>query len=665
LAEERDMDDVRIGVYVCHCGTNIASKVDVEDVASYASTLPGVAVAKEYRYMCSSPGVTLIQEDIKEHNLNRIVVAACSPHLHERTFRTATQDGGLNPYLFQQANIREHVSWVTDDNAVATEKAKALVRAAVARAPYAESLETQRVPVKPTVVVIGGGIAGIQASLEIANAGKQVYLVEKEPTIGGHMAKFDKTFPTLDCAACILTPKMGEVGGHPNIKVIRCAEVTSVEGSVGDFKVTVSQRPRYINEDNCIGCGDCIDACVYKEARFPDEFSMGIGMRKPVYFSFPQAVPNMPVIDPETCIYTKTGKCPSGCVTACGDRDAIDLDQKSQDFEVEAGAIVVTTGFQAFDPTPMTQYAYGTDPRVYTALEIEQILNASGPTEGQLVGRDGSTPESVAILHCIGSRDENTHEYCSRVCCMYSLKFAHLVKERLPDTEVYNFYIDMRAFGKGYEEFYQRVMNEGANIIRGKAAFVTDLAETPEEEGKLVVVAEDTLLQEIRRIPADMVILAAGLEARKDFNDLRRVLNISASGDGFAREAHPKLAPFSTTTDGVFIAGCVQGPKDIPDTIAQSAAAAAEVLALIDAGTITLEPNTAHVDEDVCVGCGVCISTCPYTAITQNLEKKVSEVNAVLCKGCGTCVAACPTGAMQQHMFSVEQLMAELEGVLQ
>ena len=657
--------DVRIGVYVCHCGTNIAGKVDVEEVARYASGLPGVVVAKEYRYMCSSPGVKLIQEDIREHNLDRVVVAACSPHLHERTFRTAVMGGGLNPFLFQQANIREHVSWVTEDPAEATTKAKALVRAAVARAPYAESLDTRRVPVKPSVAIIGAGIAGIHAALAIADAGKQVYLIEKEPTIGGHMAKFDKTFPTLDCAACILTPKMGQAGGHPNIKILRCAEVTNVEGSVGDFTITVHQKPTYIVEENCIGCGECIEGCVYKEARFPDEFSMGLGKRKPVYFSFPQAVPNMPVIDPETCIYHKTGKCPSGCIEACGDRNAIDLDQKAEDLELNVGAIIATTGFQAFDPTPMTQYLYGKEPGVYTALEIEQVLNAAGPTGGQLVLRDGTPPKSVAILHCIGSRDQNTHEYCSRVCCMYSLKFAHLVKERLPDTEVYNFYIDLRAFGKGYEEFYQRVMNEGSNMIRGKAAFVTTLAESPEEEGKLVVVAEDTLLQEIRRIPADMVILATGLEARKDFNDLRRTLNISASADGFAREQHPKLAPFATTTAGVFIAGCVQGPKDIPDTIAQAGAAAAEVLALIDAGTITLEPDTAWADEDRCVGCGVCVSMCPYTAISLDTEKKVSVVNEVLCKGCGTCVAACPSGAMQQHLFSAEQIMAELEGVLQ
>jgi len=657
--------DVRIGVYVCHCGTNIAGKVDVAEVVRDAAELPGVVVAKDYRYMCSVPGINLIQEDIKEHNLDRVVVASCSPHLHERTFRTAVMDGGLNPFLFQMANIREHVSWVTDDPDEATAKAKVLVRAAVARSPYAESLESRRVPVKPAVAVIGGGIAGIQTALDVANAGKQVYLIEKEPTIGGHMAKFDKTFPTLDCAACILTPKMGEAGGHPNIKIIRCAEVTNVEGSVGDFTVTVHKKPTYIVEENCIGCGECIEGCVYKEARFPDEFSLGLGMRKPVYFSFPQAVPSMPVIDPDTCIYMKSGKCPSGCITACGDRNAIDLDQKPEDIELEVGAIIVATGFQAFDPTPMTQYLYGKEPGVYTALEIEQMLNAGGPTGGQLVLRDGRSPETVAILHCIGSRDENTHVYCSRVCCMYSLKFAHLVKEKLPDTEVYNFYIDLRAFGKGYEEFYQRVMNEGANLIRGKAAFVTTLAEAPEEEGKLTVVAEDTLLQEIRRVPADMVILATGLEARKDFPDLARVLNVSASADGFAREQHPKLAPVSTMTAGVFLAGCVQGPKDIPDTVAQAGAAAAEALALIDSGTITLEPNTAWVDEDKCVGCGVCVSMCPYTAITLDTEKKVSVVNEVLCKGCGTCVAACPSGAMQQHLFAAEQLLAELEGVLQ
>ncbi len=656
--------DVRIGVYVCECGTNIAGTVDVPEVVRYASELPGVVVARYYKYMCSRLGLDLIKQDIKDERLDRVVVAACSPNLHEETFRTAVMDGGLNPFLFQHASIRELVSWVTEDPVMATIKAKAMVRAAVRRTFFAEPLERREVPVKPSVLVIGGGIAGIQAALEMAEADKQVYLVEKEPTVGGHMARFDKTFPTLDCAACILTPKMAQVGSHPNVKILSYSEVTGVEGFVGDYRVTVRRHPRYIIEDDCTGCGECVEGCVYKDPRFPDEFSMGMGKRKPIYFSFPQAIPRLPVIDANTCIYMKSGKCPATCVTACGDRNAIDLDQKPEDIELNVGAIIVTTGFQTFDPTVMTQYGYGAEPNVYTALEVEQLLNAGGPTSGQLVLRDGSEPKSVAILHCIGSRDKNTNPWCSRVCCMYSLKFAHLIKERVPDAQVYNFYIDMRAFGKGFEEFYQRVLEEGANMIRGKAAFVTTMAESPEEEGKMVVVAEDTLLQEIRRVPVDMVILSTGLEARKDFGELARILNISASADGFARERHAKLAPVSTTTDGIFIAGCVQGPKDIPDTIAQAGAAAAEALALIDHGTFVLEPNTASVDESKCAGCGICEGLCSYSAISLDTERGVAVVNDVLCKGCGVCVAACPTGAMKQYLFATEQVLAEIEGVL-
>ncbi|MDP3063616.1 MAG: CoB--CoM heterodisulfide reductase iron-sulfur subunit A family protein [Chloroflexota bacterium] len=504
----------------------------------------------------------------------------------------------------------------------------------------------------------------MSAAFQIAEAGKQVFLVEKEPTLGGHMAKFDKTFPTLDCAACILTPKMAQVGSHPNIQVLTCSEVSKVEGHVGSFRVTVTRRPRFIIEEKCTGCGECIAGCVYKDARFPDEFSLGLGRRKPIYFSFAQAIPRMPVIDPETCIFMKSGKCPSGCVKACGDRQAIDLRQQPQELILHAGAIVVSTGFQIFNPKLLTQYGYGQYPNVYTALEVEQLLNAGGPTNGKLLLRDGGQPKSVAILHCIGSRDDNTNVWCSRVCCMYSLKLAHLVKEKAHDAQVYNFYIDIRAPGKGFEEFYRRVLNEGVNFVRGKAACVTTLAEAPQEEGKLVVVAEDTLLQMIRRVPVDMVILSTGLEARKDFEGLRRVLNISASADGFARERHPKLAPVSTFTDGILVAGCAQGPKDIPDTIAQAEAAAAEALALIDRGSYALEPNTAWVDEARCTGCRICVGLCSYNAIEFNSERDVAVVNEVLCKGCGTCVAACPTQALNQHLFTTEQLMAEMEGVL-
>jgi len=653
----------RIGFYVCHCGTNIAGVVDVQALAEYAAKLPGVVVSREYKYMCSDPGQELIQQDIKENRLNRIVVASCSPHLHEQTFRTATAKGGLNPFYFHMVNIREHVSWVHEDRTRATQKAKALVRAAIQRVSFHKPLERKRVPIHPDVLILGGGIAGIHAALTMADAGKHVYLVERDPTIGGHMAKFDKTFPTLDCAACILTPKMSMVRAHPNITLWTYSEVTHVEGYVGNFKVKVKRKPRYIHEELCTGCLACVDACVYKDARYPDEFNLGLGKRKPIYIPFAQATPLVVLIDPETCIQFKSGKCKKTCVEACAERRAIDFEQREETKEIEVGTIILSTGFQVFDAKRIPNYGYGIYPNVYTALEIERLINASGPTAGEVVLRDGRKPQTVGIIHCVGSRDENTNRWCSRVCCMYSLKLAHLLKEHT-GAEVYNFYIDIRTPGKGFEEFYDRLLKEGVHFIRGRVAEVTDWAMTPDEEGKLVIRAEDTLAGFVRRVPVDLVVLSVGLEGHADAEDVRRTFNITCSTEGFFLERHPKLAPVDTFTDGIFLAGCCQGPKDIPDTVAQAGAAAAQCMALIDRGYMEIEPNTAWIEEELCSGCHVCIAMCPYTAIHFDAQKKVAVLNEALCKGCGTCVAACPSGAAQQNLFQDEQLFAEVEGVL-
>ncbi len=653
----------RIGVYVCHCGTNIAGLVDVKRVTAYAATLPGVVVARDYRYMCSDPGQELIKQDIADHKLNRIVVAACSPLLHEQTFRSATAAGGLNPFYFQMVSLREHDSWVHTNREEATRKAEDLVRAAVHRVIFHEPLERRRVPINPNVLIVGGGIAGIHATLTLANSGKHVYLVEREPTIGGHMAQFDKTFPTLDCAACILTPKMTAVKAHPNITLWTYSEVEKVEGFVGDYKVKVKRRPRYVNEDLCLGCLECIEACVYKEAKVPDEFNLGLGKRKPIYMSFPQAVPQVVVIDPDTCIEFKSGKCKKTCVEVCGDRNAIDFKQTEKTEEIDVGTIILATGFKTFDARRIPYYGYGTYPNVYTALEIERLINASGPTGGEVVLRDGRKPERVGIIHCVGSRDENYNVYCSRVCCMYSIKLAHLIQEHT-GAEVYNFYIDIRTPGKGFEEFYNRALNEGVRFIRGKVGQVSDWAMTPEEKGKLIIQVEDTLAGLIRRIPVDMIVLSVGLEAQSDAQEVRRLFNISCSTEGWFLERHPKLAPVSTFTEGIFLAGACQGPKDIPDSVAQAGAAAAEAMALIDAGSLELEPNTAYVLEDECSGCKTCIALCPYTAITFNTETAKAQINEALCKGCGVCVAACPSGSIRQHLFEDEQIFAEIQGVL-
>jgi heterodisulfide reductase subunit A len=660
---QKDHKDIRIGFYVCHCGSNIASMVDCPEVARFVEKLPHVALSRDYKYMCSDPGQELIQKDIKEHNLNRIVVASCSPLLHEHTFRAAVEKGGLNPFMFHMVNIREHDSWVHTERKAATEKAKALSQAAIHRVIYHKALETKRVPIHPDVLVLGGGIAGIHAAMTLANAGKKVFLVEREATIGGHMARFDKTFPTLDCAACILTPKMSAVGSHPNITLWAYSEVTKVDGFVGNYQVTVKRKPRYINEEMCVGCMECIKACVYKEPRFADEFNEGLGKRKPIYVPFPQATPQVVLIDPETCLNLKTGKCKKTCVEACADRQAIDFSQKEEIREIKVGTIIVATGFKTFDAERVPQYGYGIHKNVYTALEVERLVNASGPTGGEVILRDGRKPESVGIIHCVGSRDQKTNRWCSRVCCMYSLKLAHLIKEHT-GAEIYNFYIDMRTPGKGYDEFYEKLLDEGVHFIRGRVGEVTDWAYTKEEEGKLVLRVEDTLAGFVRRIPVDMVVLATGLEPQADAQDVRRMLNMSCGTEGFFLERHPKLAPVNTFTEGIFIAGCCQGPRDIPDTVAQAGAAAAEAMALIDKGHVEQEPNTAYIREEDCSGCKSCIPLCPYTAIAFIDAKSKAAINEALCKGCGTCVAACPSGSIVQNLFEDDEIFNEIEGVL-
>ncbi|MBN1517676.1 CoB--CoM heterodisulfide reductase iron-sulfur subunit A family protein [Candidatus Sumerlaeota bacterium] len=655
--------DLRIGVYVCHCGINIASMVDVKRVAEQAAAMPNVVVARDYKYMCSDPGQEMVQQDIRELNLNRVVVAACTPLLHEPTFRGACERAGLNPFFCHMVNIREHDAWVHEDREKATVKAIDLIRAAVRRVKHHKALERRTVPINPNVLVVGGGIAGIQAALKIASAGRHVYLVERELSIGGHMAKFDKTFPTLDCAACILTPKMSDVKKHPNITLWTYSEVDKVDGYVGNFKATVRRKPRYINEDTCVGCLECIDACVFKEPRFTDEYNEGLSKRKPMHIPFPQAVPQVTAIDPETCLRFKTGKCKSSCVTVC-DRNAIDFDQKERIEEINVGAIILSTGFQTFEPKDrLPQYGYGIYDNIYTALEVERLVNSAGPTEGEVVLRDGSKPRAVGIIHCIGSRDTKSNIWCSRVCCMYSLKLAHLLKERT-GAEVYNFYIDMRTPGKGYEEFYNKLLEEGVHFIRGKVGAVNDWAITPEEEGRLVIRVEDTLGGFVRRVPVDMVVLSTGLEPHKDAEDVRRKFNISCSPGGFFLERHPKLAPVETASGGIFLAGCCQGPKDIPDTVAQAGAAAAEALALIDKGVVELEPNTAFIDAESCSGCKSCLSLCPYTAISFIEAEKRAEINEALCKGCGTCVAACPSGSIIQNLFEDEEIFSEIAEVL-
>jgi heterodisulfide reductase subunit A len=643
----------KVGVYVCHCGTNIAGVVDVEEVSNWAGEQPNVVCSRDYKFMCSSLGQELIEEDIKEHGLTRIVVAACSPHMHEKTFRGATERGGLNPYLFEMANIREHNSWATTDKEAATQKAKALVNGAVERVVHHQPLEPIPVEINPATLVVGGGIAGITAALELADAGNHVYLVEREPSIGGHMAQLDKTFPTLDCSACILTPKMVDVDQHPNITLYSWSEVENISGYIGNFNVTVRKKARYVIEELCTGCGICEEKCPRKVV--DEVFEAGLAQRKAIYTPFPQAVPKYPVLDPPNCTYFERGKC-KACQILCP-TGAIDFEQEDELLEFPVGNVILATGYDLFDSKRIPQYGYGRLANVFTSLEFERMVNASGPTDGKIVLRDGeSVPKSIAIVHCVGSRDNNYHEYCSKVCCMYSLKFAHLVHERVPEAEVYNFYIDIRTPGKGYEEFYNRLLEEGTHFIRGRVADVTDAARLPGEEGKIIVQAEDTLIGKQRRIPVDMVILSAGMEARHDSQDVSLMFGMGCDFDGFFTERHPKLDPIATMTEGIYIAGACQGPKDIPDSVAQGAAAAARVGGLINQETVMMEPIRASINKETCSGCRLCNDLCPYNAIVFHEDQKLS--------GCGTCVAACPSSAINGAHFTNEQVMSEIEGIL-
>lgn len=1120
----RGNGNVKIGVYICHCGSNIAGKVRISDVVDFVQKNGlNVVVVRDYKYMCSEPGQELVKKDIKELGINRVVVASCSPLMHEETFRKAIEDAGLNPFYFQMANIREQCSWVTEDEDLATEKAKALVMAAIKRVFFHEPIERKYVKINPNVLIVGAGIAGIQAALDIAEAGNKVYLVEREAYIGGHMAKFDKTFPTLDCAACILTPKTVSVAENRNIELLTLSEIKEVSGYIGNFKVKIEKKARYVEIDKCTACGDCEIVCpVVRKS----EFYEGMSDRKAIYKPFPQAIPAAYVIekrgvgacknacpisqnvqgyialiakgkikeaiqlirktnpfpavcgrvcirpceksckrgevdepvairylkrfaadyeimhpdeieiemigepkaekiaivgagpagltaaydlarmgykvtvfekeekpggilmygipdfrlpkdiveieikliqkagveiltnskvedleelrkqgfaaiflglgcwksqklnipgeelkgvysgleflvdvskgkrpdlgdrvivigggdvaidasrtairlgakevivlyrrskaempaDPEQvkeaeeegikfaylvtpkrivskdgkvsgieCLRTELGppdssgrrkpipvpgsefliECDSvisaigqvpaneflreklelnedgtikvnpitletsmpgvfaggdvvsgpasvveaiaaghraaesihrylrglnleegrvpnkkkviaqpyninkvpkkprveiiqkdpleriknfeevnlgytqqlaveealrclecgvcsecfECVKAC-QRNAINHEMKDEEIEIEVGSIILATGYKLMNPLVAPEYGYGKYPNVFTSLEFEILNNASGPTGGKILTRDGRVPESVGIINCVGSRDKKYHEYCSRVCCMYALKFAHLIKEKLPECKVYNFYIDMRCFGKGHEEFYNRLLKEGVIFIRGKVAEISDGALDPSEEGKLILRAEDTLIGVVRRVPVDMVILCLAVESQPDAKELARLFSCSLGKDGFFIEKHPKLAPMSTAADGIFIAGACQGPKDISDTVAHAEGAAAKVLSLIQKGVVEIEATTAVVIPELCSGCHICISVCPYNAISYLESENKVEINEALCKGCGACVAVCPSEAVYQKHFTTEQIFAEIEGIL-
>lgn len=659
----------RIGVFVCWCGSNIAATVDVARVAQTLAKEPGVVYATDYQYMCSEAGQKLIADAIRDYSLTGVVICSCSPRMHEATFRKTAARAGLNPYLVEIANIREQCSWIHKNKEDATEKAVILGRAAIAKVHLNAPLTAGKSPVTKRALVIGGGIAGIQTALDIADAGFEVDIVEKKPTIGGKMAQIDKTFPTLDCAACILTPKMVDVAQNEKINVFAYSEVEKVQGFVGNFTVTIRHKARYVDETKCTGCGLCTEKCPQKKV--PNEFNLGMDNRRAIYIPFAQAVPKLATIDADYCTMLKTGKC-GVCSKVCS-AGAIDYKQQDRLEERQYGAIVAATGFNPISLDAYGEYAYNQSPDVVTSLEFERLMNAAGPTGGTLLRpSDGKHPHTLVFVQCVGSRcdgDGRGKSYCSKICCMYTAKHAMLCREKYPDTEVYVFYIDVRTPGKGFDEFYRRAVEEyGVHYIKGQVGKVVP------QDGVLKVQASDLLENRQLHIDADMVILAAAMEPDKSARPLATMLTASMDTNDFFTEAHPKLRPVESPTAGVFLSGACQGPKDIPQTVAQAGAAAAKVIGLLAKDSLTCNPCVAKPDELMCNGCSSCEKVCPYGAITYvnkefrgpnrtTLLRRVASVNPAVCQGCGACTVACPSGAMDLQGFSNRQIMAEVDAI--
>ncbi len=647
----------RIGVFICHCGLNIAGVIDIKELVEFVKTLPDVVYVKDNRYTCADPGQEEIRKGIEEHNLNRVIVAACSPRMHEPTFRRTVSEAGLNPFLFEMANIREFSSWCHPSTPEeATEKAKDLIRMAIAKARLLRSLETMEVPVTNKALVVGGGIAGMNAALDLAEMGFKVYLLEKGESIGGHMAQLDKTFPTLDCSICIEGPKMVDVGRHPNIETISFSDLLSVSGFIGNFKVKIRKNPRYVIADNCTGCGECRDVCPIE---YPNEWDMSLGVRKAISVPFDQAVPLIYTLDKDYCI-----ECYK-CVDACGARQAINLGQEPEEIELDVGAIVVATGYDIYLPYDDPLYGYGKYLNVITSLEFERLILAAGPTAGNVVrASDGKRPHSVAFIQCVGSRDTNKYPYCSNFCCMYTLKHVVQLKEKYKDdVEVYVFYMDMRSNFKGYEEFYERARQLGANFVRGRVSRIFEESETKD----LIIHAEDMTLGQPIELKAEMVVLATAAIRKEGTDKVARILSLTRGADGFFMESHPKLKPIDAPTDGIFLAGACQGLKDIPYSVSQGSGAAGRAATVLSKQTWKIEPIIAVVDPDKCrnvkVKCAICTEKCPYGAIHAE-EGEPAKVTAAMCHGCGTCVAECPSDAITQMHFTDAQIFAQIRTAL-
>jgi len=666
-------EEPRIGVFVCYCGLNIAGTVDVEDVAEYARKIPGVVYVKTNRYTCADPGQEEIRKGIQEYKLNRVVVAACSPRMHEPTFRRTVSEAGLNPFVYEMANIREFSSWCHQSTPKeATEKAKELVKMAVAKVKLLEPLDVIEVPVTNRALVIGAGVAGASAAVDLADMGYQVYLVDRAEIIGGHMAQLGKTFPVFECSNCpqqihcsrfsCVATRIGAAATHPNIKLLANSDVKEVEGVIGSYKAKVLTRPRFVDESRCTSCGQCAEVC---PVTVPNKFDAGMKTRKAIYLPFPNATPSVYTIDRETCLFFKDGSCRK-CQEICPE-NAVDFEQKPVEERYEVGCLVVATGYDIYEPYDLPNYGFGKYKNVITALQLERIIDSNTQILGELrKPSDGNTPESMTYIQCVGSRDVNKFEYCSGFCCMLTLKSAVFLKEKYGDKLNINvFFTDMRANRKGYEELYRKAQQIGINFIRVK---LTDRNVTEDQATKKLVVRAVKENGEQVEVKSDLVVLATAAVPAQGSEQVARVFNISRGSDGFFMESHPKLKPIDTPADGVFVAGGCQAPKDVPYSVSQGMGAAARAATILSQSKWKIQPIVAVVDPAKCrntkVKCGLCAKACPYGAIRAP-EGQVAEAISAMCHGCGTCVAECPADAITQKHFTDAQIISQIRAALE
>ncbi len=662
----------RIGVYVCKCGPNIGDAIDVDSIINDIKNIDGIVTAKSHNLLCSNDGLEFLKEEIEKKKLSRVVIAACTPKQYEQKFMTTCEKAGLNPYLLQMTNIREQCAWVTPDRNAATEKAKRLCIAAINRVSVQEPIERKEIDVQADVLVIGGGVAGLEATLTLVHKGRKVYLVEKDqsgkdvvsesaqfrkvylveksPCIGGLTAMFEEVYPTMECAPCMMAPELQELLQKENVETLTYSEIEEVVGSFGNFTVKIRKKARYVSEQACIGCGACFEPCPVK---ILNEFDEGLSTRKAIYLPYAGALPNVPVIDKDNCLRLKGEEC-NACEQACV-FDAINFDDEDKLIERKVGAIILAVGSSLFDPSSLTQFGYGKFDNVLTGLQLERLNASNGPTGGKILLKNGKTPESVAFIYCIGRKEKG---YCSGICCMYSIKLAHLLNEKLDDVKIYNFYSDLCLPKKEHQKFYDELLEKGVEFIRSNDVIsVTG-------EGEKLVVEYETDTEEKKIICVDMVVLASAVEPNPDAEKIAEIVDISLDDRGFFSEEHTLMRPFATTLEGVFVIGSCQGAKDIGDAVAQASASAGKILSKLMLGEkLELEPKVTEIDEDLCGGCNTCITLCPYSAVHRDIEKKVAVVDDTLCRGCGTCVASCPTGAAKARHFTKEQIFAEIKEV--